>query len=46
MLYFYTKQTIAKAIKMIAIKSKTKRKEKKPLKIDQIAKVVERFFFV
>ena len=46
MLYCYTKQTITKAIRMIVIKSKTKRKEKKPLKIDQIAKVVERFFFV
>ena len=34
MLYCYTKQTAVKAIKMIAVKSKMKRKKEKPIKID------------
>ena len=34
MLYFYTKKTIMKTIKMIAIKLKMKRTRGKPIKID------------
>ena len=45
MLYCYTKQTTIKAIKMIAINSKMKKKKEKPIKTDQISKVVDRWFF-
>ena len=45
MLYCYTKYTILKMIKMIVINSKTKGKEEKPIKTDQIDKVVDRWFF-
>ena len=38
----YTKQTIIKAIKMIVIKSKMKRKKERSIKINQIDKVVDR----
>ena len=44
MLCCYTKQTIIKAIKIIVIKSKMKRKKESPIKIDQIDKVVDRWF--
>ena len=47
MLCFYTKQTIIKAIKMIVIKSKMKRKKERPIKVDQmIDKVVDKMVFL
>ena len=46
MLYWYKKQTIIKAIKMIVINSKTKGKEKNPINIDQIDMLVDRWFFL
>ena len=45
MLCCYMKQTIIKAIKMIVIKSKMKGKKERPIKVDQIDKVVDRWFF-
>ena len=46
MLCCYTKETIIKAIKMIVIKPKMKRKQERPIKIGWIDKVVDRLFFV
>ena len=46
MLCCHTKQTIIKAIKMIAIKFKIKGKKERPIKVDQIDKIVDRWFFV
>ena len=46
MLYWYKKQTIIKAIKIIVINSKTKGKEKNPINIDQIDMLVDRWFFL
>ena len=45
MLFRYTKYTVIKAIKMIVINSKMKGKKEKLIKIDQIGKVVDRWFF-
>ena len=44
MLFRYTKYTVIKAIKMIVINSKMKGKKEKLIKIDQIGKVVDRWF--
>ena len=46
MLFRYTKYTVIKAIKMIVINSKMRGKKEEPIKIDQIGKVVDRWFFV
>ena len=45
MLCCYTKQTIIKTTKMIVIKSNMKEKKDRPIKVDQIGKVVDRCFF-